>query len=305
MIEIDRNADIPLQVQIANSIRFKIGNGNIKKGDRLPATRLLASQLGISFHTVRKAYADLAEEGIITSRPGSGYVVENAEPLAKSDRMERGASILSSAIRQAVGLGLDEEELEYLFAEQLQALDAEETPTKLLVATSFKELGQQCAIQLASSFQRECHSCTLDELSKHADADILVVPFRYVKDALSINARADVIGFRYDLDEDTLGIISRLMDAETLGLVTRHADAIGPLTVEIRSLTKFAGSIMAFSVEAGDANMSTVIRECDLLIYTSGAERSVRPMLERAKKHSRLAIKLSESTIERIRAVLP
>ena len=305
MIEIDKNSEVAIHTQVANAIRFKIGNGNYRKDDKLPPTRLLASQLGISFHTVRKAYNELAALGIIESKPGTGYTVINAEPLDKSERMERGASLLSTALRQAVGLGLDEDEIEYLFAEQLQLLDASEDTSKIVVSGPYKELGQACAIQLATAFQRECHSCTLDDLSRHADADLLIVPFRNVKQVLSMNARADVVGIAYDLDEEALGKILRLMDHETLGLVTRYSDAIASLSKELRSLTRFSGQMVAVSIEEGDSYLASLIRDCDLMVYTNGAERAVRPFLDRAKKHVRLSLKLADSSIERIRGILP
>jgi GntR family transcriptional regulator len=305
MIEIDRASEAPIHTQVANAIRFKIGNGNYKKGDRLPPTRALAAQLGISFHTVRKAYAELAQEGIIESMPGSGYVVVNAEPLDKSERMERGASLLSHALRQAVGLGLDEEEIEYLFAEQLQLLETSEDTSKIVIAAPYKELAQACAIQVATVFQRECHSCTLDEVGKHADADLFVVPFRNVKQVLSQISRSDVVGMGYDLDEEALGKISRMMDHETLGLVTRYSDAVASLTKELRSLTRFGGQFVAVSVEEGDTYLASLIRDCDVLVYTQGAERAVRPFIERAKKHVRLSFTMAPSSIERVRSIIP
>jgi len=305
MIEIDRNSEVPIHTQVANAIRFKIGNGNFKKGDKLPPTRVLAAQLGISFHTVRKAYADLALNGIIQSQPGSGYVVLNAEPLDKSERMERGASLLANALRQAVGLGLDEEEIEYLFAEQVQQLETSEEASKIVIAAPYKELAQACAIQMATAFQRECHSCTLNEVSKHADADLFVVPFIHVKQVLTQVSRSDVIGIGYELDEDALGRIARMLDHETLGLVTRYSDAVASLTGELRSLTRFGGQFVAVSVEEGDTYLASLIRDCDVLVYTQGAERAVRPFLDRAKKHVRLSFTLAPSSIKRVRGIIP
>ncbi len=305
MIEIDRSLQVPIHTQVANAIRFKIGNGNFRKGDRLPPTRVLAQQLSISFHTVRKAYVELAQDGIISALPGSGYTVKNAEPLDKSERMERGASLFSNALKKAVGLGLDEYEIEYLFGEQLQQLDSSDTSSKIVVAAPYKELGQACAIQMATAFQRECHSCSLDELGKHGDADLIIVPFRNVKQVLSMVTRSDVIGIAYDLDESALSQIARMMDHETLGLVTRYSDAVASLTKELRDLTRFAGPVVAVSVEEGDSFLASLIRECDVMVYTQGAERAVRPFLDRAKKHVRLGLNIAESSVERVRGVIP
>lgn len=305
MIEIDRNSGESVHVQVMNAMRFQIANGQFRIGDKLPATRKLASQLGISFHTVRKAYMDLAQEGLIKSFPGSGYSVIDAEPLDKSERMERGASIMASALKQVVGLGLDDQEIEHLFSEQLDLLDTAEEAMKIVVVAPYKELGQACAIQISVKFQRECHSCTMDELSRHSDADILIVPFKSVKQILSLNTRADVVGVVFDIDEIALGSIARMLDHETLGLVTRYSGAIAPLLADLRVITRFSGQVVAVSMEEGNTYVASLIRQSDLLVYTEGAERAVRPFLQRAKRHVRLSLSLASSSIERLRGLVP
>ena len=47
----------------------------------------------------------LEEEGLVEARAGSGFIVKDAAPLSKSERMERGASILGAALKEAVGIG--------------------------------------------------------------------------------------------------------------------------------------------------------------------------------------------------------
>ena len=305
MIDIDRSSGIPIHKQVSDAIRFRIGNGHFRVGDVLPPTRTLANQLDISFHTVRKAYSELVREGIARSKKGSGYVVIETEPLSKSERMERGASVLSAALQNVVGLGLDEEEIEYLFSEQMELMGASEVQTKIVVAAAYRELAQACAIQLASAFQRECHSCTLNELEQHADADVVLVPFKYVRQALSSNAQSDILGVSFELDEEALAAVARLMDHETLGLVCRYSDAIGSLTNDLRAATKFSGQVVAVSVENGDAFLSNMVRECDLLLYTESAARSVRPFLERVSHHAKLGLALAASSIERVRRATP
>jgi DNA-binding FadR family transcriptional regulator len=76
---VPRRAADEAMAQIAEAIRI----GDLHPGDRLPAERELAVQLGISRPTVREALRVLAEEGIIAIRPGSGggaTVVSNLIP---------------------------------------------------------------------------------------------------------------------------------------------------------------------------------------------------------------------------------
>ena len=93
-------------------------------GETLPSTRELGKQLSTSFHTVRKAYQMLAAEGLIRSEPGSGYVVHRQSTLLdKSARLEMGAEKLRTVLEELLGYGLDEEEVETLFEEQLMFME--------------------------------------------------------------------------------------------------------------------------------------------------------------------------------------
>ncbi len=74
-IPLDRQSTTPLYQQIQDHLREYILSGQLLPGTRLPATRKLAQDLGVSRITVQNAYADLESEGLISSREGSGSYV--------------------------------------------------------------------------------------------------------------------------------------------------------------------------------------------------------------------------------------
>jgi GntR family transcriptional regulator/MocR family aminotransferase len=74
------DCDRPLYRQIYDSIRFSILNGEFQSGMRLPASRALAEQLGISRMTVINAYEQLLAEGYLEGRAGSGTFVASRLP---------------------------------------------------------------------------------------------------------------------------------------------------------------------------------------------------------------------------------
>jgi GntR family transcriptional regulator / MocR family aminotransferase len=61
--EVDPTAPVSLQTQLIGQISTSITTGRLKPGTRLPGTRALSEQLGVSRNTVLLAYADLAAEG--------------------------------------------------------------------------------------------------------------------------------------------------------------------------------------------------------------------------------------------------
>jgi len=75
MVPLDRRTRVPLQRQIYASIRQGILDGQLPPGTRLPASRMLASDLGVSRTTVVLAYEALETEGYITGRGSAGSFV--------------------------------------------------------------------------------------------------------------------------------------------------------------------------------------------------------------------------------------
>ena len=68
---------------LVDALRAAIGDGRLTAGARLPATRMLAADLGLSRGVVVEAYQRLTDEGLLSGRTGAGTVVT---PLAAQSR---------------------------------------------------------------------------------------------------------------------------------------------------------------------------------------------------------------------------
>ena len=75
---------LPLYEALYRAIREDILTGNLLPGEKLPSKRALASNLEVGKTTVEAAYAQLLEEGYISSRERSGFFVESVEPQKKA-----------------------------------------------------------------------------------------------------------------------------------------------------------------------------------------------------------------------------
>ncbi|MEV4276669.1 PLP-dependent aminotransferase family protein [Actinoplanes xinjiangensis] len=60
---------------MTEGLRAAVAAGRLSPGSRLPATRMLAGELGVSRGVVVQAYQRLADEGLAEARTGSGTVV--------------------------------------------------------------------------------------------------------------------------------------------------------------------------------------------------------------------------------------
>jgi GntR family transcriptional regulator/MocR family aminotransferase len=81
MIRLDRTATEPLHEQLYRQIRDELKAGRFSEGSsRLPSSRVLATDRGISRSTVRLALSKLHAEGYLRSKPGSGTFAANLLP---------------------------------------------------------------------------------------------------------------------------------------------------------------------------------------------------------------------------------
>src|SRR5262245_56652785 len=85
-VEIDRSRPRGLRSQVEDGLRAAIRDGRLPPGTRLPSSRALAVDLGVTRGLVVEAYEQLAAEGYVTTVQGSGTRVnEVIAPAAGHD----------------------------------------------------------------------------------------------------------------------------------------------------------------------------------------------------------------------------
>jgi len=101
-VAIDRDAEVPIGVQLAWALRSRVGDGRFNPGQQLPGLRELAEIIGVNVNTVRAVYQRLEQEGLIDSRQGSGTFVAS-RPRQRSAI----ATIAADAARAAHETGVE------------------------------------------------------------------------------------------------------------------------------------------------------------------------------------------------------
>lgn len=118
---------LPIYLQIVRHVKRGIAAGTVQAGDELPSRRVLSAQLGVNPNTVQKAYRQLEEEGLITSRSGAKSEVAltpSTVEQVRSQLLEQEAGLLLRSLRQA---GLDKGAV-FTLLERLWEETKEETP---------------------------------------------------------------------------------------------------------------------------------------------------------------------------------
>lgn len=76
LLSIEPDGSVPIYQQLRDRIVEAIATGDAPVGSGLPATRQLAVDLGINFHTVNKGYDLLRQEGLLRIGRKAGAVVQ-------------------------------------------------------------------------------------------------------------------------------------------------------------------------------------------------------------------------------------
>ena len=100
MVRVDRRQKAPLQSQLCRQIRESIISGQLRAGVRLPSTRDLVDQLGVSRNTIVYALDQLVSEGYLRSRIGSGIYVEDLPQ--RDDKSQPGGVIRGDGLSMSI-----------------------------------------------------------------------------------------------------------------------------------------------------------------------------------------------------------
>jgi GntR family transcriptional regulator len=110
-INISQTDARPMYLQIMEQIRARIAAGDWSAGRELPSIRALAAALSVSVITIKRAYLDLENEGVIVTRHGKGSFVADVNGLAGELQAEKLDEHLAAAAGIARQIGLTTDDL--------------------------------------------------------------------------------------------------------------------------------------------------------------------------------------------------
>ena len=106
----------PIYEQIVAQIKAEVIEGRMTAGDALPSVRTISRELKISALTVKKAYDNLEEEGLIVTVHGKGSFIAAAnQELLMEERRKELEKELEAAVQKARTGGLAAKEIRESF----------------------------------------------------------------------------------------------------------------------------------------------------------------------------------------------
>lgn len=117
-LKLSQASGVPYYRQIVDQFADLVRSGQLAPGALLPSVRDLAARLLVSLITVRNAYDDLENAGLIVRRQGHGtYVADDVVKASREQALAEARSVLSEAISRVRRLGLDGAAITALVAE--------------------------------------------------------------------------------------------------------------------------------------------------------------------------------------------
>ena len=110
MFEIDFRSRIPIYEQIKNEILMCIRLGIYKPDEQLPSIRSVSQSTGINVNTVKRAFADLEDEGVIYTLVGRGSFV-SSDAAQNTSIAQKALEDISQDIRSLKSKGVNKNEL--------------------------------------------------------------------------------------------------------------------------------------------------------------------------------------------------
>ncbi|KAA9000394.1 GntR family transcriptional regulator [Paenibacillus spiritus] len=101
IIRLDFKSEVPIYQQLRNAVVIAIGTGELEPGEKLPAIRQLAGELGINAMTVNKAYAMLKAEGFlrVDRRHGASVAAASSGGPEEREKLQRALQLVISEAR--------------------------------------------------------------------------------------------------------------------------------------------------------------------------------------------------------------
>ena len=111
-IILSNSSDKPIYEQISSQVKAQILSGALTAGAKLPSIRALASDLGVSVITTKRAYDELEKEGFIYTIAAKGcFVAPKNVELLREETLKNIENHIDQIVRLSQSVGLSEQEV--------------------------------------------------------------------------------------------------------------------------------------------------------------------------------------------------
>ena len=111
IISLDYQSRIPIYEQIIKSVERYVAVGILKPNEQIPSIRELAASLGINPNTVKKAYTELEQKGVIYVISTKGTFIADKTNEVIERKITEGIHDINKIIAELEKLGISKDDI--------------------------------------------------------------------------------------------------------------------------------------------------------------------------------------------------
>ena len=226
--QVDPALDIPIYRQLVDKIRAAVKKGDLLAGQQLPTVQELADQLSVAKGTIKRAYDELGNMGVVEKIQGRGTFV-CYQPANSGSRKERAMCAIDSLLDELEEMGFSATEINiFLTLKQRERAQAMST-VKVAVLDCNPESLSQLSDRLRAIKGIELYSYLLETIRQYPykldeETDLVITTAEhaeYIESILPDRKKLARVAIR--LTSDTLTGMVRLRGGDRVGILTSSA----------------------------------------------------------------------------------
>ena len=173
MYQLREDCGIPIYQQLVDYIHAQVKCGNVPVGTQLPTVRELADLLGVARGTVKRAYDELEQSGIVEKVQGRGTFV-CYHPIAPQSRKERAMQEIDALFEKLQQMELPVSEISVFLNLKLRQFAAEQDNVQVAVV--------ECNPEVLSQLTEQLHRLGNVDLFNYLLSDVETYPYKLAED---------------------------------------------------------------------------------------------------------------------------
>lgn len=245
-ITLKRGSDAPVYKELADAITAAAVRGEIADGERLPAVRQLASELGIAAGTVKRAYEELGDRGYVRTVPGSGSFLSLPDHSSTS-RKERAVRAIDELLDTLDALDFSPREMEIYFGLKLRERTERGAGLRLALVDCSVEALEMFAQQLEELEGVELLKYPLDQLGDtllRGETELAATTERhYAELRRRCGEGTELVCLAVNTDSRSIMELSRLPEGTKLGITALSPRFAELMEADCRRCTRADGEL--------------------------------------------------------------
>ncbi len=306
-IAVSKKGLLSVREQIKRQLRALIGAGELAPGQALPSAKDLASLLGVNRNTTAQVYQELAAEGWLETKVGSGTFVKKGLSVTKSPELD---PIIDRALDRALDLGLSLDEIADRFIARLMARSIDLAERRVLVVECNHEALSQISTAVKEQVGAEVYGALIQDLEAHpgrvakltANKDLVVCGFNHLKELrrLAGDLPIEVLGVMFKPEVRIINELVRLPAGTRVGFTCVNQRSTETFFNEVA----LAGGGSLVRIMAGQdrpEELKAMIESCDVIFATNYVYDRVRELAGPGKRLVKVALSIDPANIDLIR----